>query len=303
VARVSVVIPTYNRGKVLTRAVDSVLAQRYRDWELIVVDDGSTDDTQQRLALYAERRLRVIVRPENGGVAAARNAGIAAAEGELVAFLDSDDQWLPNALESLVAGIERGPAAPKAVTSGFYFNRSGSPRLVPRHPSSRGDWFLRLLDGCPIAAGSALLVRRECFETVGGFDESLRRMEDWDWLLRFMEAHRFDVVPDLLAIVYVGARPQPQTIAKAAARLLERNADRIVRRAGRAGLRRFTASLELDHAAAAFHAGQKGWAAIRLLRMATLSPTRAGQFAAQQLADIINARRADLASARKTPGG
>jgi glycosyltransferase involved in cell wall biosynthesis len=113
---VSVVLPTFNRGYCLERAIRSVLGQTYPDWELIVVDDGSTDDTQAVLESFKDPRIRVFRHSVNRGVAAARNTGLAAARGEFIAFLDSDDEWRPDKLTKQLDVMTRAPTRQLAFT-------------------------------------------------------------------------------------------------------------------------------------------------------------------------------------------
>ena len=178
---VSVIIPTYNRAWVLKEAVDSVLAQEFGDFELIVVDDGSTDATAELLAAYADR-VRVL-RQTNRGVSAARNAGIAAARGKLIAFLDSDDLWLPGKLGRQVeffnshAGVLIGQTEELWVRNGLRVNPGC------RHRKRNGIIFEPSLELC-LVSPSAGMVRRELFDQVGLFDESLPACEDYDLWLR-----------------------------------------------------------------------------------------------------------------------
>ena len=121
--RVSVIIPTYNRANLVCRAIDSALAQTHPDIEIIVVDDGSTDDTAERLAIY-DQRIRVIRQP-NAGVGAARNSGIALAGGEFIAFLDSDDDWLPWKLSAQIAAFQQRPELQFTCTDAMVIDRDG----------------------------------------------------------------------------------------------------------------------------------------------------------------------------------
>jgi len=183
--RVSVIIPTYNRGWTIERTVDSVLAQTFRDFELIVVDDGSQDDTADILAGYGTD-IRVIRQP-NAGVSAARNTGIRAAGGEFIAFLDSDDYWLPEKLHVQIAYLDAHPAAVICQTEEIWI-RNGkrvNPKKVHKKPSGR--IFRASLALC-LVSPSAVMLRRELFDEIGGFDETLPACEDYDIWLR-ISAH------------------------------------------------------------------------------------------------------------------
>jgi glycosyltransferase involved in cell wall biosynthesis len=179
--QVSVIIPTCNRAWCLAEAVESVLAQDVAGVELIVVDDGSTDRTPELLAGYGER-IRVL-RRENRGVSAARNAGIAAARGELVAFLDSDDVWLPGKLRAQVDFFAAHPQALICQTEELWVKDGRRVNPGRRHRKRGGMIFEPSLELC-LVSPSAVVVRRELFERVGLFDEGLPACEDYDLWLR-----------------------------------------------------------------------------------------------------------------------
>lgn len=178
---VSVIIPTYNRAWVLKEAIDSVLAQDFKDYELIVVDDGSTDNTGQVLDAYGQDLI--VMRQSNEGVSAARNRGIAAAAGRLLAFLDSDDLWLPRKLSSQVDFFKSNPDAVINQTEEIWI-RNGvrvNPRI--RHHKFSGMIFERSLALC-LVSPSAVMMKRSLFDEVGLFDEDLPACEDYDLWLR-----------------------------------------------------------------------------------------------------------------------
>jgi len=179
--RVSVIIPTFNRAWVLKEAVDSVLAQELTDFELIVVDDGSTDATAALLAVYGNR-VRVL-RQANRGVSAARNAGIATARGRLIAFLDSDDIWLPGKLGRQVEFFDLHPEALLCQTEELWVKNGRRINPGKRHRKRGGMIFEPSLDLC-LVSPSAVMVRRELFEQAGRFDEGLPACEDYDLWLR-----------------------------------------------------------------------------------------------------------------------
>jgi glycosyltransferase involved in cell wall biosynthesis len=178
---VSVIIPTYNRGWIVRDAVDSVLGQTYADFEPIVVDDGSTDRTPQILDAYGDR-LRVI-RQANQGVSAARNRGIGESSGPLIALLDSDDIWLPKKLSVQVDFFKKNPAALICQTEEIWIRNGLRVNPGKRHRKPSGMIFERSLELC-LVSPSAVMVRRELFEKVGLFDESLPACEDYDLWLR-----------------------------------------------------------------------------------------------------------------------
>ncbi|MDH4229816.1 MAG: glycosyltransferase [Nitrospirota bacterium] len=214
---VSVVIPAYNRAHTLGRALDSVLAQTFGDFELIVVDDASTDDTVRVAEATGDPRVRVLRHETNRRAAAARNTGIRAARGKYVAFLDSDDEWLPEKLHRQVAFLEG--AAPDMLACCTAFRMVDGPHdflKIPRLLSLREMYF-----GCDLGPGTTLMVRRDVFDGVGVNDESLYRYEDWDWSLRYARRYRMGCVAEPLAIVHRGPRPPAAPTAGAAERLLE----------------------------------------------------------------------------------
>src|SRR5882672_407459 len=186
---VSVIIPTYNRAAVVGAAIESVLDQTYRDFEVIVVDDGSTDETPATLNRYADR-IRV-VRQTNAGAAAARNRGIAASRSALIAFQDSDDLWLPHKLERQVALMQRaGPLVPCCLSNIALGPRSKSRTtfdLAQIHsPFEAGLWLnvAEVLATRFVLFNQAVLIRRAALDKVGVFDSGLKYLEDYDLPLR-----------------------------------------------------------------------------------------------------------------------
>ncbi len=179
--KVSVIIPTYNRAWILKEAIDSVLAQDFKDFELIVVDDGSSDDTEQILDAY--KRDLVVIRQPNRGVSGARNRGIAAAGGQLIAFLDSDDLWLPGKLSTQVAFFDSNPSAVINQTQEIWIRNGVRVNPKIRHHKFSGMIFERSLALC-LVSPSAVMMRRSLFDEVGLFDEDLPACEDYDLWLR-----------------------------------------------------------------------------------------------------------------------
>ncbi len=178
---VSVIIPTYNRGWIIKEAIDSVLAQDYRDFELIVVDDGSTDNTPEVLDAY--RGTIKVFRQENKGVSAARNRGIAEASGRFIAFLDSDDLWLPQKLSRQVEFFNTTPDALICQTEEVWIRSGVRVNPKKRHQKPSGMIFEPSLALC-LVSPSAVMIRRSLLEIVGNFDETLPACEDYDLWLR-----------------------------------------------------------------------------------------------------------------------
>jgi glycosyltransferase involved in cell wall biosynthesis len=179
--QVSIIIPTFNRAWSIKRAVDSVLAQDYQNIELIVVDDGSTDETPDQLASYGNTISRI--RQKNKGVSAARNRGIAAASGRLIAFLDSDDYWLPQKLSTQVDFFLSHPDALICQTEETWIKNGRQMNPKKRHQKPSGMMFSPSLHLCLISP-SAVMVRKELLDDVGIFDETLPACEDYDLWLR-----------------------------------------------------------------------------------------------------------------------
>ena len=178
---VSVILPTYNRGWILKEAIDSILAQEFKDFELIVVDDGSTDNTGEILDSYEQDII--VLRQSHKGVSAARNRGIAEAAGRLVAFLDSDDLWLPRKLTSQVDFFSSNPAAVINQTEEIWVRNGVRVNPKTRHHKFSGMIFERSLALC-LVSPSAVMIKKNLFSEVGVFDENLPACEDYDLWLR-----------------------------------------------------------------------------------------------------------------------
>ena len=181
---VSVVIPSYNRGYCMAACIASVLAQTLGDFEIIVVDDASSDDTRERVAAIADARISYVALASNQGGAVARNTGIRRARGEFVAFLDSDDLWLPDKLASQVDALQRlGPVWGLSYTWLACVDDDGLETLRI-HPDIDGDCFEQMLESNFIGSFSNLVVRRDLLVEAGGLDENFRSCQDWDLLIR-----------------------------------------------------------------------------------------------------------------------
>ena len=200
---VSVIIPTHNRAGFLAQAIDSVLSQTYANFELIVVDDGSSDGTPALLASYD--KALVSLRQENRGPAAARNAGIRAARHPLLAFLDSDDQFTRHKLALQVAAMEAQPEMLISHTRETWFRNGLHLNQKKRHAKKGGDIFARNLALCLVGM-STVMVRQELFERIGLFDESFPCCEDYEFWLRASVAHPFLLLDTPLTAKH-GGRP------------------------------------------------------------------------------------------------
>jgi glycosyltransferase involved in cell wall biosynthesis len=191
---VSVVLPTRNRARTLEQAISSVLDQTLRDLELIVVDDHSTDDTDAILARYlTDSRVRVVGAVRHG-CAAARNVGVTMARGRYIAFQDSDDEWLPRKLEKSIAALEADPEAGVFYTDLVGVNGEGHiGRFLSPNDLRLGVLINeRTLDYQVYGVGiQSAVIRRECFDEVGLFDERMRRFIDLDLFIRLADRYRF----------------------------------------------------------------------------------------------------------------
>lgn len=178
---VSVIVPTYNRWPMVAEAVESALEQSYRNFELIVVDDGSEDETAPNLQKYGSR-IRLL-RQARRGVAAARNFGVRSSSGEYLAFLDSDDLWRPEKLKAQVSFMAANPELEICQTEEIWIRRGVRVNPKRRHRKPSGDIFRPSLDLC-LVSPSAVMIKRALFERVGGFDEAFPVCEDYDLWLR-----------------------------------------------------------------------------------------------------------------------
>ena len=204
-AVVSVIIPTFNRWPLVGEAVESVFAQSYSDFELIVVDDGSTDETQQELAKFRSG-LRLFAKAREG-VAAARNFGVSRAVGRYVAFLDSDDLWRPKKLEMQTAFMEKDPAVQICQTEEIWLRNGVRVNPKSRHQKPSGDIFIRSLQLC-LVSPSAVMMTKELFSRFGGFDEGFPVCEDYDLWLRIAVEHSVPLVAQPLVVKRGGHRDQ-----------------------------------------------------------------------------------------------
>ena len=180
--KVSVIIPTYNRFPMLKEAVDSVLAQGFEDMELIVVDDGSSDVTAEKIKQYGGR-VRLLRHSVNKGVSAARNKGILHARGKYIAFLDSDDLWVKGKLKIQVTFLDDNPHYPLCYTDEIWIRKGKRVNPMLKHAKYSGWIFEKCLPLC-IISPSSVMIRRTLFSKVGLFDEALPVCEDYDFWLR-----------------------------------------------------------------------------------------------------------------------
>ena len=214
---VSVIIPTYNRPTMVARAVASACTQTYAPYEIIVIDDASSPPLTAADLNCDDPRIKIVRLKRNQGAAAARQVGINEAQGDVIAFLDSDDIWLPNKLEAQIPFLEEAFRANEliAVACGWKNvpeNGGLSYQRIPV-PSSRVSDFA---GGCWFSPGTTVILPKRAFEIVGPFNHQLRRLEDLEWYLRFaLAGGQLQVAPIIGAIISIGRRAKSDHISHA----------------------------------------------------------------------------------------
>ena len=208
-ATVSVIIPAYNRAGVIRRAIESICAQTFHDMEIIVVDDGSADNTGDAVQSIPDARIRCIRCETNRGPSAARNEGLRAARGKYVAFLDSDDEWLPWKIEKQIALMESLSEDWGVCHTGARIVKDGAIKIIFRPaPGASGEVFHRfVLDKVPFLFPT-LVVRRACIDRAGQFDERLWIGQDAEFLFRILKIYKLAVIPEALATIHGGTTPR-----------------------------------------------------------------------------------------------
>ncbi|MFC2015946.1 glycosyltransferase family 2 protein [Chloroflexota bacterium] len=226
----SVILATHNRAHLLGRAVDSVLTQTFHDFELIIVDDASPDSSRQVVESFSDDRIVYIRREQNGGASAARNTGICGASGQYIAFLDDDDEYLPDLLAQMSKVLESAPARIGFVGCGIQVmetSTSGGSTMrdqLPPTPAFNGreEAYLACLRHLPFGTGWGLTIRATCFDTVGLFDETLETDVDRDLIIRLVQQYDYAVIPQVLVRVHRHTGPKVSTYGLAKARAHER---------------------------------------------------------------------------------
>jgi len=205
-AAVSVIIPTFNRAHKIARAVASVVYQTFSDYEILVVDDGSGDATPEALKPFLPR-IQYVAHSKNLGVSAARNTGIRESRSPLVAFLDSDDYWLPEKLAAQVSFFSKHPQAVACQTEELWIRRGVRVNPMKKHLKPSGDILEPSLRLC-VVSPSAVLLKRSLLEEVGVFDEGFPACEDYDLWLRISWKYPIWLIPEPLVIKEGGAPDQ-----------------------------------------------------------------------------------------------
>jgi glycosyltransferase involved in cell wall biosynthesis len=219
---VSIMMPFLNREATLSRAIGSVVSQSYQDWELIAVDDGSSDRSVEVIESFNDRRIRVERHERNLGVAAARNTAVKASTGEFIALLDSDDEWLPTKLERQIGAMRTDEKKRALCSCAFRFERDG---MAEHWPRPWGDsWERALHFECTFGFGSTLVVRRDVAVANGEFDTELPRHEDWDWVLRVSErGEELLYLDEALVRVISGGLPAIRRMVPSTERFLKKH--------------------------------------------------------------------------------
>lgn len=212
---VSVVIPVYNRKNVLLDAINSVLMQTFTNYEILVIDDGSTQSVSDLQEM--DPRIHVIRHDENKGAPAARNTGILHAHGELIAFLDSDDTWLPDKLKVQSTWMHQNLHVGATTTGFFCYSEEGDSLEIPQNQK---NWYRYFMRGMSLSPGTNLMVWRK-YMLACLYDETFLRLEDLDWALRFSKEHDFWIIQQPLAIINRGKRPSALKMELADLKLLE----------------------------------------------------------------------------------
>ena len=236
---VSVILPVHNRADVLSRAISSVIEQRFAEWELVVVDDGSTDRSVEVAESFRDERVRVVRLETNRGGNAARNAGIRAAKAPLIAFLDSDDSYLPEKLEGVAHHFRQRPRLDLLIDS-FVKVQPSNVRVVRKNPAIEDrEIFRRALFTRRLwKATPAISLRREVAIRAGLFDETLRRLQDFDFLIRVSQFANCASTDEVLWVKYwdAGAISAQDTFIPANIELVRRHPEYLERTEYRPGL-------------------------------------------------------------------
>lgn len=193
-ALISVIIPAYNSEKTIGETIQSVLNQTFSDFELIVINDGSTDKTLEITSHIQDSRIKVFSYPNAGG-AISRNRGFSHSSGEFIAFLDADDLWTPDKLEAQLKALQSNPEAAVAYSWLNVIDESGKFLRGGNYRTENGDIFAKLFLVPFVESGSNPLIRRQAFIDVNGFDESLPASQDYDLYLRLAARYNFIAVP------------------------------------------------------------------------------------------------------------
>jgi glycosyltransferase involved in cell wall biosynthesis len=218
--KISVIIPVYNAEETIKETLKSVLSQTFSQFEIIVINDGSQDKTLEIVSRILDPRLKVLSYP-NAGVSVSRNRGISQAAGEYVSFLDADDLWTPDKLETQLKALQANPQAAVAYSWTDWIDESGQFLRSGGHITVNGDVYAKLLLRDFVESGSNPLIRRQALTEVGGFDESLNLAADWDMWLRLAARYEFVAVPSSQILYRVSPNSMSSNVWKMEAESLQ----------------------------------------------------------------------------------
>ncbi len=277
---VSIVIPAYNAAWCINRSVDSALDQTYGLCEVIVVDDGSTDDTASHLFRYGEA-IR-IVRKDNGGLPSARNAGIAAARGEFVAFLDADDWWLQAKIERQVALLRKRPEVGFCSTAAEIVGSDGSPLNQWACPNTNPNVLENIFENLSLipGSGSGVMLRHSLLAHVGLFDSDLRSLEDVDMWMRLTAIGGYACISEPLTIILRSSQSMSRNLdvmRTSALHVLRKNRHLLARHRRDRFWQACYASCLSDYAKWEYRAGRHGDAIAHLIEALMRAPLSRGR--------------------------
>lgn len=210
---ISVIIPAYNSAKTIKATIDSVLNQTFNNFELIVINDGSTDATLDIISQIQDYRIKIFSF-DNAGGNVSRNRGLHQAVGEFVSFLDADDIWTPDKLASQLKALQTNTDAKVAYSWTDYIDENGKFLVAGNHITVNGDVYERLLVSNFLENGSNPLIYREALVELGGFDESLKAAQDWNMWLRLAAKYSFICVPAVQILYRVSANSLSANLAR-----------------------------------------------------------------------------------------
>ena len=277
IPKITVVIPVFNAEKTLDRALNSVAAQTYPDFDVVVVDDGSTDKTVDLVSNSRIGNLTFVKHAQNRGAAAARNTGISAARGRFIAFLDADDAWKPNKLERQIAALERAGSNVVACATGYHLHKGDRDLTIALNLTSE-QFRKQILFGCTISPGTTLLIDRRAFDGIGLFDETFRRLEDWDWLLRFAERFELEIISEPLADIYLAVQILSYEQRNLILDAIKRTREKHLHRFGGLARVQLRSSLLIERAAMLYRSGKPIFAAMYVLAAIFVYPRRNAAF-------------------------
>ncbi len=217
---ISVIVPLYNGEKTIRETVKSILNQSLQNFELIIINDGSQDASLEMVSNFQDSRIKVFSYP-NSGISTTRNRGISHATGEYISFIDADDLWTPNKLESQLKALQENPKAAVAYSWSDHINEFGQPLNRGSYMTVNGDVYPKILLIDFIANGSNPLIRREALMEVGGFDESLSTSADWDMWVRLAARYHFVAVPSPQILYRISGSSMSSNVDKQEAESLQ----------------------------------------------------------------------------------